>query len=100
MLTKTLAIILGKDNIRVNCICPDPVDTDLTDAFMNFPKNKEQQLTIKTATVRLNALGRYARPEEISSVVLCLASEESSYVTGSVYVVWRYDRLNKIFKNY
>jgi NAD(P)-dependent dehydrogenase (short-subunit alcohol dehydrogenase family) len=54
---------------------------------MNFPKNEEQQLTIKTATARVTALGRYARPEEISSVVLCLASEESSYVTGVVYVV-------------
>ena len=87
MLTKNLAIILGKDNIRVNCICPDQVDTGLTDAFMNFPKNEEQQLAIKTATARVTALGRYARPEEISSVVLCLASEESSYVTGVVYVV-------------
>ena len=87
MLTKSLATVLGKDNIRVNCICPGPVDTGLTDAFMSFPQNEELRLAIKTATARLTALGRYARPEEISSVALFLASDESSYVTGAVYLV-------------
>jgi NAD(P)-dependent dehydrogenase (short-subunit alcohol dehydrogenase family) len=87
MLTKSLAAILGKDNIRVNCICPGPVDTGLTDAFMSFPKNEQQKLAYTEATARLTPLGRYGRPEEISSVVLFLASDESSYITGVAYLV-------------
>ena len=87
MLTKSLAIILGKDNIRVNCICPGPVDAGLTDTFMKFPQNEEHRLTIKTATALLTALGRYAHPREISSVALFLASDESSYVTGATYII-------------
>ena len=87
MLTKSLATILGKDNIRVNCICPGPVDTGLTDAFMNFPKTEEQKLAYKEAIARVTPLGRYGRPEEISSVVLFLASDESSFVTGIAYLV-------------
>jgi NAD(P)-dependent dehydrogenase (short-subunit alcohol dehydrogenase family) len=87
MLTRSLARILGKDNIRVNCICPGPIDTGLTDAFMGFPTNEESKLKIKESIARMTPLGRYGQPNEIASVVLFLASDESSYVTGAAYVV-------------
>jgi NAD(P)-dependent dehydrogenase (short-subunit alcohol dehydrogenase family) len=82
MLSRTLAKILAKDNIRVNCICPGATDTDLTEAFMKYPKTEEERQ--KAAAIRLShiPMGRSAKPEEIASVVLFLASDESSFVNG------------------
>lgn len=73
-LTKGLARDLGPQGVTVNCIQPGPVDTDMN------PADGELAEMITPMT----ALGRYARPDEIASLALYLASPESSYVTGAL----------------
>ena len=79
-LTKTLAIELAPHNIRVNAIAPGAIDTPMAAAAKDDPKMLEQIL----AMIPLHRMGK---PEEIASTVLFLASEDSSYITGSIIVV-------------
>lgn len=84
LLTKSMALDFGKDNIRVNAVCPGDTDT-----FML--KGEAKQLDIPYQDI-LSAgserpLQRIGKPEEIANVVGFLASEKSSFVTGSIYVV-------------
>ncbi|MFC1981453.1 SDR family oxidoreductase [Chloroflexota bacterium] len=87
LLTKSLARILAKDNIRVNCICPGPIDTDMLKSLWGCPTNEEEWHTIQKAKLDYTPMGRIARPEEIASVALFLASDESSFVTGVALLV-------------
>jgi NAD(P)-dependent dehydrogenase (short-subunit alcohol dehydrogenase family) len=84
-LGKALAKMLAKDNIRVNSICPGATETDMNDAVMGFPQSEEVRHAAKAASIKSIPLGRYAQPEEIANVVLFLASDESSFVTGAAY---------------
>ncbi len=77
-MTKTLAKELSSRNIRVNAVAPGFVDTDMTEKLT--PQQKE-------ALMGMIPLKRTAKPEEIASVVLFLASQASSYVTGQVLCV-------------
>jgi NAD(P)-dependent dehydrogenase (short-subunit alcohol dehydrogenase family) len=84
LLTKAMAIDHGAQNIRVNCICPGDTDTAML-------RNEAQQLGepndkfLAEATKR--PLGRVGRPEEIAQAALYLASDASSFVTGTALVV-------------
>jgi 3-oxoacyl-[acyl-carrier protein] reductase len=71
--TKVLSKELAKQNIRVNAIAPGIVDTEMG---KSIPENNRQ------AMVKMVPLGRFAEPREIGDVVLFLASDLSSYVTG------------------
>ena len=82
-LTKSMAIDHGQDGIRVNCVCPGPVKTPLFDGFVESVEDPEAELR---SFVEATILKRLGRPEEIASVIAFLASEESSYMTGSVVV--------------
>jgi len=77
-LTRTLALELARHGIRVNAIAPGFVDTEMARAV---PED------VRERVVKAIPLRRMARPEEIASVALFLASEESSYITGQVLVV-------------
>lgn len=78
-LTKGLAVDLASRNIRVNVISPGPVDTEMA----RGEHRSETRLNFQ----RMIPMGRYARAEEIASAALYLASDESSYVTGSEVTV-------------
>ncbi len=78
LLTQTLAIEYGAQNIRVNAVCPGYIDTPL---LKDIPDDK------KRALVALHPIGRLGRAEEVASVVLFLASDESSFVTGASILV-------------
>ncbi len=84
LLTKAMAIDHGLQNIRVNCICPGDTDTAML-------RNEAQQLGepnekfLAEATKR--PLGRVGKPEEIAQAALYLASDASSFVTGTALVV-------------
>ncbi len=77
LLTKNLAEELAP-NIRVNCIAPGWVDTEIN---KNLPKNFVDDELKKIY------LKRFGKPEEIAKTALFLASEDSSYITGSIIVV-------------
>ncbi len=79
-LARTLAAELGPAGVRVNCLAPGIVDTPLTQPIKNRPDWYE-------AYARKNALGRWARAEEMAGPVVFLASDASSYVTGAVLFV-------------
>jgi NAD(P)-dependent dehydrogenase (short-subunit alcohol dehydrogenase family) len=78
-LTKSLAIQFAKDRIRCNVIHPGIVDTPLQAPYLTDAIRKEFETGIP--------LGRIARPREVASVALFLASDESSYMTGTELVV-------------
>jgi NAD(P)-dependent dehydrogenase (short-subunit alcohol dehydrogenase family) len=84
LLTKAMAIDHGRQGIRVNCICPGDVDTPM------LPEDARQRgMTweeyLKGAANR--PLGRIGQPEEIAKAALFLASDDSSFMTGSTLVV-------------
>ena len=77
--TKAAAIQYAKDNIRVNSVHPGPVDTAMLSSIRSDSDNQER--------LALVPLGRVGRPEEVAYGVLYLASDESSFVTGSEVVI-------------
>jgi len=80
-LSRELGVEFARRGVRVNALCPGPVDTPLLREL--FAKNPEQ------AARRLVhvPMGRFARAEEIAGAVLFLASDESSYVNAASFVV-------------
>ena len=78
-LTQTLAGEWGADGIRVNCICPGPIRTAITDRI------SEEHKTIYAK--RRTALGRYGDPEEVAHMTLSLCLPAASFLTGAVIAV-------------
>jgi len=79
-MTEALALELAPYNIRVNAISPGAIETPMIDPLKSDPKMMERVL----ARV---PLGRVGKPEEVSNLVLFLASDQSSYITGSTVVI-------------
>ena len=73
-LTRSLAVEFGTENITVNCICPGPIRTGLTDGI---PEEQKQEYARRRV-----ALKRYADPEEVAHMTLSLVIPAASYVTG------------------
>jgi cyclopentanol dehydrogenase len=76
LLTKTTALQYAADGIRANSVHPGPIATPLTEASRNDPERNRVMM-------ERTPMGRYAEPIEVAYGVLYLASDESSYVTGS-----------------
>jgi NAD(P)-dependent dehydrogenase (short-subunit alcohol dehydrogenase family) len=84
LFTKALALECAPWKIRVNCICPGAINTPMLDREIAHFPNK--QAMIKSITEEA-PLRRIATPDEVANVVLFLASDEASYVTGASYSV-------------
>lgn len=79
LLTKSAAIELAPDKIRVNSVHPGFIDTDLAASMADAE--------MRAGLEAMTPLGRYGLPDEVASGVLYLASDDSSYVTGSELVI-------------
>jgi NAD(P)-dependent dehydrogenase (short-subunit alcohol dehydrogenase family) len=80
-LSRELGVELARRGVRVNALCPGPVNTPLLQEL--YAKDPEQA---RRRLVHL-PMGRFAEPREIAQGALFLASEESSYVTASTFLV-------------
>lgn len=78
-LTKSLAVELGRENITVNCICPGPILTGMTEEIPDDDK--------KVFARRRTAIGRYGEPEEVAHGTLNFCLPASRYMTGAVLPV-------------
>ena len=78
-LTRGLAVDLGKEGITVNCICPGPIRTGMTDAVPEADK--------AVFARRRTALRRYGEPEEVAHMTLSLVLPAASYITGAFFPV-------------
>lgn len=79
-LTRTAAIDHARENIRVNAVCPGPIETPLLAPLLTIPGAVERYAA-------LIPMGRVGRAEEVAAVVAFLASDDASYVTGAAMVV-------------
>lgn len=75
-MSREIAIMYAKDNIRVNSICPGPLSTELLKNFLNTDEKLDRRLVH-------NPIGRFGHPKEIAQTVTFLASDESSLITGT-----------------
>jgi NAD(P)-dependent dehydrogenase (short-subunit alcohol dehydrogenase family) len=82
--TKALAPELAPDGIRVNCVCPGWIDTPFNQPAIDFMGGREEQ---ERTVRRIVPMGRQGTPEEIAPIVVYLASDGSSYMTGQALVV-------------
>ena len=79
-MTRELAVIHARENIRVNALCPGPLRTELLMKYLDTEEKRQRRL------VHI-PMGRFGEAEEIARTVLFLASDESSYITGSTFTV-------------
>ena len=78
--TRNLAINLARKNIRVNCICPGYVETNMTRRLTENPESYE-------ALKGRHPMGRLGQPDDIANAALFLASDEAAFVTGAPLIV-------------
>ncbi len=79
-LTRELAVLHAREGIRVNALCPGPLRTELLMKFLNTEEKKQKRL------VHI-PMGRFGEAEEMAKAALFLASDDSSYVTGTEFLV-------------
>jgi len=79
-MTRELAVIHARENIRVNALCPGPLHTELLMKFLDTEEKKDRRL------VHI-PMGRFGEAKEMAQAALWLASDESSFTTGATFLV-------------
>lgn len=79
-MTRELATIHARENIRVNALCPGPLRTELLMKYLNTEEKKQRRLVHVP-------MGRFGEAEEIAFAALYLGSDEASFVTGTTFLV-------------
>jgi NAD(P)-dependent dehydrogenase (short-subunit alcohol dehydrogenase family) len=79
-MTRELAIVHARQNIRINALCPGPLRTELLMKFLDTEEKKQRRL------VHI-PIGRFGEAAEMARAALYLVSDDASYVTGSTFLV-------------
>lgn len=79
-MTRELAVVHARENIRINALCPGPLRTELLMKFLNTEEKRQRRL------VHI-PMGRFGEAKEMAAAALFLASDESSYMTGAEFTV-------------
>jgi len=79
-MTKAMALDHAAENIRVNCICPGIVETEMVAKFSTDESVRRQR-------VAMHPMGRFGQPSEVAGAAVFLASDESQWTTGSVLTI-------------
>ncbi len=80
-LTRSMAVVHGKDNVRINCICPGTIQTEVWEPMLERNPQILDELTF------WYPLGRIGQPVDIANAALFLASDEAGFATGAVFVI-------------
>ncbi|MFC5179411.1 SDR family NAD(P)-dependent oxidoreductase [Nocardioides taihuensis] len=83
-MTRAIAVEVGPDNIRANCIVPGYIETPMVTNWANMHADPD---AARAAAAGLHALRRIGKPEEVAAMALFLCSDESSFSTGHPYHV-------------
>jgi NAD(P)-dependent dehydrogenase (short-subunit alcohol dehydrogenase family) len=84
MMTKSMAMDHATENIRVNCICPGIVETEMVAEVITSAPDPAETRRVREA---LHAMERFGQPEEIAGLAVFLASDESKWMTGAAIPV-------------
>lgn len=79
-MSRELAVVHARENIRVNALCPGPLHTELLMSYLNTEEKRQRRL------VHI-PMGRFGQASEIARAALFLASDESSFITGATFLV-------------
>ena len=79
-MTRELAVVHARSGVRINALCPGPLHTELLMKFLDTEEKKQRRLVHVP-------MGRFGLAEEMAKSALFLASDESSFITGSEFVV-------------
>ncbi len=82
-LTRQMAFDYGRQNVRVNCICPGPVRTGMTEHLFT-PEGRQEHVD---AAIAATPAGRWADPSEIAGLAAYLASDAASFIHGAAYTI-------------
>ncbi len=79
-MTRELAVLHARENIRINSLCPGPLNTELLQKFLDTEEKQTRRLVHVP-------MGRFGEPLEMAKAVLFLASDDASYITGTSFMV-------------
>jgi 3alpha(or 20beta)-hydroxysteroid dehydrogenase len=85
-LTKSLALEFAKESIRINAVCPAPIDTRMMKALEEGVAPADPAKARLSITARI-PMGRYGQPAEVAALVAYLMSDDASFLTGGAYTV-------------
>jgi len=80
-MSRELGVQFARQGIRVNALCPGPVDTPLLQELFATDQERAQRRLVHVP------VGRFAKPEELAAAVAFLASDDASFITGSTFLV-------------
>jgi NAD(P)-dependent dehydrogenase (short-subunit alcohol dehydrogenase family) len=82
LMSRSLAVSLAGDNIRVNCVCPGSIETPMLEATFAAAGSAAARAARAAAFRARHPIGRFGKPDEVAAAVLFLASDEASFMTG------------------